>query len=164
MAERAAYSRVYWSIIDDPKFESIYDSNDHLATWLRLLLIADQAWPAPAHLPRRASSASISALVKAGLLDIVGGGERYKVHGLEAERQRRRSDAERIRTRSARDAERDTQEPHALRGAHVRAVDETRVDEGRRDETKKDEGSRGDTAQSAKKMERVGNYLDRVSR
>src|SRR5690348_15515478 len=60
MTERAAYSRVYWSIVDDPKFESVYDSDSNLAAWLRLLLIADQAHPASAHLPSNVRRSSVA--------------------------------------------------------------------------------------------------------
>lgn len=134
MAERAAYSRVYWSIIDDPKFETIYDHDDRLATWLRLLLIADQAWPAPAHIPRGARVGVVALLSKAGLIDLLHGGDRYRIHGLDAERNRRRADAERIRGRNP-----GTQSEHASparnAGAQVRAVDETSQDEGRQDKT-----------------------------
>lgn len=89
MSERAAYSRVYWSIIDDPRFVSVYDDDRHLATWLRLLLIADQAHPSSPHLPTGCRKASVAALVEAGLI-VLGTGYRYRVHGLDAERERRR--------------------------------------------------------------------------
>jgi hypothetical protein len=97
MSERAAYSRVYWSIADDEKFADIYGNNDHLATWLRLLLIADQAFPASAHLPMNVRKGSREALVKSGLIDAVSG-DRYRIHGLDAERGRRRDAATRLRT------------------------------------------------------------------
>lgn len=89
MSERAAYSRVYWSIVDDPKFVTIYDHDSHLAAWLRLLLIADQAHPASAHLPSNVKRSSVSALSEAELIDTLPGG-RYRIHGLDAERERRR--------------------------------------------------------------------------
>lgn len=92
MSERAPYSRVYWQIIDDPKFEFVYDSDAHLATWLRLLLVADQAWPASAPIPATCRKASIRVLVDAGLVDLTNGG-RYRIHGLDAERTRRRDAA-----------------------------------------------------------------------
>jgi hypothetical protein len=88
MGERAPYSRVYWSIVDDPKFEAIYGDNDHLATWLRLLITADAIWPASATLPANARRGSIRALNEAGLVDLLKD-HRYRVHGLDAERGRR---------------------------------------------------------------------------
>lgn len=92
MGERAAYSRVYWSIVDDPKFVTIYDSDAHLAAWLRLLLIADQAHPASAHLPSNVRRLSVAALAGVELIDLLPG-HRYRVHGLDAERLRRRDAA-----------------------------------------------------------------------
>lgn len=88
MSERASYSRVYWSIVDDPKFVTIYDSDAHLAAWLRLLLIADQAHPASAHLPANVRKSSVKALAECELIDLAG--SRYRIHGLDAERERRR--------------------------------------------------------------------------
>jgi hypothetical protein len=92
MGERASYSRVYWEIVDDPKFALIYDHDAHLAAWLRLLLIADQAHPASAHLPSSVRRSSIKALSEAELIDLLPG-SRYRIHGLDAERQRRKDAA-----------------------------------------------------------------------
>jgi hypothetical protein len=89
MSERASYSRVYWSIVDDSKFVNVYDSDANLAAWLRLLLIADQAHPASAHLPSNVRRAAVTALAEAELIDLLPG-SRYRVHGLDAERERRR--------------------------------------------------------------------------
>lgn len=85
------YSRVYLSIVDDPMFEPIYGDNDALATWLRLLLVADAMYPASAPLPR--VSRSIQLLIDTGLVQMRPG-NRYAMRGLEAERERR-SDAAR---------------------------------------------------------------------
>lgn len=92
MSERAPYSRVYWSVIDDPKFDSVYDDDRKLATWLRLLIIADQSHPASANIPAGTHRASVAALAKCGLIDL-GTSSRYRVHGLDAERDRRRQAA-----------------------------------------------------------------------
>jgi len=89
MSERAPYSRVYWSIIDDEKFEKVYDDDRHLACWLRLLIAADQAWPASAHIPATARRSSVNALVEAGIVDLTTGG-RYRIHGLDKERGERK--------------------------------------------------------------------------
>lgn len=90
MSDRAPYSRVYWSVIDDPKFVEIYDDDRRLATWLRLLLIADQAHPASPHVPLGVHRPSLKALVSCGLIDL-GAGNRYRVHGLDKERARRQT-------------------------------------------------------------------------
>jgi len=84
---RAPYSRVYWSIIDDDRFAVVYDDDAALSAWLRLLLIADQAWPASAHLPIGIKAAALSKLVETGLVVVTG--SRYRIHGLDAERERR---------------------------------------------------------------------------
>lgn len=91
MSERAPYSRVYWAIVDDPKFALVYDDDRHLATWLRLLLIADQAWPASAHLPANARRVSVDALEECGL--VIRSGHRYRISGLDNERERRKVSA-----------------------------------------------------------------------
>jgi hypothetical protein len=131
MSERAPYSRVYWSIVDDPKLAAIYDSNDHLATWLRLLMLADGQWPASSPVPATARRASVAALVDAGLVDIIPGG-RFRIHGLDAERGRRRDAA---RTGTKRDPNGDQTGPEREQrpGPKTRR-DETSLDEqGARD-------------------------------
>jgi hypothetical protein len=81
------YVRVYYSIVDDERFAGIYDG-PHLATWLRLLLIADAIWPATAYLPATEKKASVAALEAAGLVELSGDG-RFRIHGLDAERNAR---------------------------------------------------------------------------
>lgn len=88
MSDRAPYSRVYWSIQHDEKFDGIREDMRLVGAWLTLLVIADQTWPAPAYPPPIVPKSSMKALVDAGLIDPMTGG-RYKVHGLDSERQRR---------------------------------------------------------------------------
>ncbi len=83
-----AYSRVYHSIVDDPRFESVYANDAALAAWLRLLLVADAMYPAPAPLPRTCRAKALDCLVTAGLVELVGT-EHYRIHGLAAEREKR---------------------------------------------------------------------------
>jgi hypothetical protein len=129
MSERAAYSRVYWSIVDDPKFATIYDDDRHLAAWLRLLLIADQAHPASPTLPAGVRKASVTALADAGLISL-GSAFRYRICGLDAERERRRLAA----TSRGRDGTR-TGTGRSANGIQSGPLDETRQDEPRQDET-----------------------------
>lgn len=82
------YSRVYWEAIDDPKFAKVWDHDGALACWLRLLVAADMAWPASASIPYGTRKASLDILIRAGLIDLVPG-SRYRVHGLDPERQSR---------------------------------------------------------------------------
>jgi len=88
MGERAPYSRVYWSVIDDERFADVYKSAVAFGTWVQLLLIADQAWPVSARLPRDISTRGLQKCVDAGLVVLRGGG-RFQIHGLDAERERR---------------------------------------------------------------------------
>lgn len=94
MSERAPYSRVYWSIVDDEKFSSVYDNDAALACWMRLLIVADQAWPASAHLPSSAKRRAVQLLAEVELIDLQANG-RYRIHGLDAERGRRKEAATR---------------------------------------------------------------------
>lgn len=89
MSDRAPYSRVYWSIRDDEKFDAIRGNDHHLATWLRLLIAADMAYPSSADLPATVRKSSVTALVDAELVDLVSGGM-FRVRGLTAERERRK--------------------------------------------------------------------------
>jgi hypothetical protein len=89
------YVRVYLSIVDDPKFEGIFDDDHHLAAWLRLLMAADATWPASCPIPFGTRKASLTALVQAGIVDL-GTGHRFRIRGLDKERA--------LRTESARNA------------------------------------------------------------
>ena len=87
-AQRNPYVRVYYSIIDDPKFEGVYDDDTALATWLRLLLVADGTYPAPAPIPHGTRRRGLDRLVEARIVDLAPG-NRFRMHGLASERQRR---------------------------------------------------------------------------
>jgi hypothetical protein len=91
MSERAPYSRVYWEIADDPKFATVFDSDANLAAWLRLLLIADQAYPSSGAIPANCRKTALRALEEADL--ITRSGSRFRIKGLEAERERRKAAA-----------------------------------------------------------------------
>ena len=96
MSERAPYSRVYWTIRSDDRLAAVYADDRHLATWLRLLMAADMAWPAPADMPSSVRKSSVQALVDAGVVSLCGGGM-FTFHGHDAERGRRRLAATRNR-------------------------------------------------------------------
>jgi hypothetical protein len=91
-AQTDPYVRVYYRIIDDPKFSSVYDNDAALAAWLRLLLAADAMYPAPATIPRAVRPAALKILADAELIDLLPG-DRYRMHGLASERERRRDQA-----------------------------------------------------------------------
>jgi hypothetical protein len=82
------YVRVYQSVVDDPKFVNVYDDDHHFATWVRLLMAADAIWPASCPIPAGTRKASLKVLAEAGIIDI-GTGYRFRVRGLDAERERR---------------------------------------------------------------------------
>jgi hypothetical protein len=86
--EQRPYSRVYWEIVEDPRFAEVFGDDHHLSTWLRLLVAADSAWPTPVALPRSASEESVRVLSEAGLIELLAH-DHYRVHGLDAERERR---------------------------------------------------------------------------
>lgn len=86
-AER--YVRVYYRILEDPKFAAVYPDDPRLATWLRLLMAADNAWPHPAPIPRTVDPDAFAFLVDVGLVDLATN-DLYRIHGLDAERMRRR--------------------------------------------------------------------------
>jgi hypothetical protein len=120
------YSRIYHSIVDDPKFATIYGDDRKLATWLRLLICADQTYPASAPIPAGTNRSALAALVDVGLVDL-GTASRYRIHGLASERE--------MRSESARNAA-------AVRWQSARRVPTNAtamLDETRRDETSKDE-------------------------
>lgn len=80
------YARVYHEIVDDPRFERVYGNDAALGTWLRMLLVADAVYPQSAPMPRRNSA--VTLLLRVGIIE-ERPGNRYAIHGLEAERERR---------------------------------------------------------------------------
>lgn len=135
MADRP-YSRVYWELLDDPKFETIRADVRHLGTWTLMLLVADMAFPAPAFLPP-APKASVQALADAGLVELLSGG-RFRLHGLQAERSRRSAIASLGAAARWSDRTPNAMQTHSERNANgMPSRDETRRDEDkpRQDET-----------------------------
>jgi hypothetical protein len=112
-AQSDPYVRVYYRVIDDPKFKEVFDNDARLACWLRLLLIADATYPMPAPVPAGVKRPALTYLVEVGLVDLEPGG-RYRIHGMDPERSRRsalgeaaarkRWDADALRTHSGRNA------------------------------------------------------------
>ncbi len=92
MSDDRKYSRVYHDAQDDDRFIRVWTSDPCLALWLRLLVLADGTWPAPAPIPRSAKSRPLAVLVDAGLVELVSG-DLYRIHGMTSERSRRSSRA-----------------------------------------------------------------------
>lgn len=86
-----AYSRLYHRF--SAEFPKIYADDHALASWVRLLLVADASWPMRPPLPRSVRAKALRCLVDAGL--VILDGDAYTVRGLDAERTRRR-DAARV--------------------------------------------------------------------
>lgn len=86
MTELRRYSRVYWSVMEDPRFEEVWPRPAALGLWLQLLLLADATWPIRPNLPP--DSPELQLLVKADLI-IPEGSYQYRVRGMEDEKQRR---------------------------------------------------------------------------
>lgn len=85
---KEGYSRVYYGILTDPKFDGVVDDPKLLGAWLILLLTADMVWPSPVFVPAGVPQACVRALSERGLIDLLPG-RMYRVHGLDAERERR---------------------------------------------------------------------------
>ncbi len=143
MKDERKYVRVYYEIIDDPRFVGIFDNDHHLSTWLRLLLTADAVWPASAEVPRRIRQASFRALVDAGLVEWLSG-DRFRIHGLDRERTRRAvaGRAGGLASGVSRRGGTETERPPNDRSAKARTnvepevnLDEPSIDEQRRAET-----------------------------
>ncbi len=79
------YSRVYWSVMDDEKFDGIRENVRHFGSWALLLMIADMAYPVPGIVPASIPRSSFQALTQCGLVESLSGG-RFRVHGLASER------------------------------------------------------------------------------
>lgn len=91
MSDRAPYSRVYWSVLSDPKFVEVRQDMRLLGSWTVMLIVADMAWPAPAFVPPVVTRSALARLVESGLVDLDAG--MFRIHGLDAERERRKAAA-----------------------------------------------------------------------
>lgn len=84
------YSRIYWCFVEE--FPVVYHDDRALATFTRLLLLADGTYPAAAPMPRWVKPAPLRALVDAGLVILLPG-DYYRIKGQAAERTRRQQRA-----------------------------------------------------------------------
>lgn len=124
MSDERKYVRVYHGIIDDPRFAAVICDDAAGWTWIRLLIIADQAWPSSAYLPRWVRSKPLATLTAAGLVEVDG--DVFRIHGLDPERQRRRdsaSDAAARRWHGTRDA--DSSATRNANGTALRTAEST---------------------------------------
>lgn len=81
------YARFYYpEFIKD--YPSVYADDSAFATWMRLLVVAEQMWPMPVELPRSVRKRGLAPLLEAGLVEVDG--TYFTIRGLDAERTRRR--------------------------------------------------------------------------
>ena len=98
MSDERKYVRLYYSIIDDPKFEAVYGDDSALAAYTRLLMLADSMWPASPPIPKSCRASAFRKLVDERIVDVLPG-DKFRIHGLDAEREMRRASA--VRSASA---------------------------------------------------------------
>lgn len=82
-----AYSRLYHRFSQE--FPEVWSDDRALATWTRLLMLADASWPMHPPLPRSVKPRVLGVLSELVLVT----GETYTIRGLDAERNRRRDAA-----------------------------------------------------------------------
>lgn len=82
------YARVYFSIWTDERFVRIREDAALLGDWLRLLLLAEAAWPQSVAIPRCIPNDRLAVFVEDGVIDLHPA-DTYRIHGLDPERQRR---------------------------------------------------------------------------
>lgn len=95
MSERQPYSRVYWSVMQDPKFDRVRGDMRAFGAWSLMLIVADMAYPSPAFVPPTVPKKALELLVEVGLVDLCDDPHLYRVHGLETERKARAASATR---------------------------------------------------------------------
>lgn len=83
------YCRVYYHFRDE--YPEIFRDDRALATWLRLLLLADASWPMKPPLPRSVYRKALDALLRVGLVTLDG--DHYEIRGLAKERLERQERA-----------------------------------------------------------------------
>lgn len=81
------YARVYYVDLERDHLD-VWRDDLALATWLRLLAVAEAMWPAIPEIPRSADDESVKRLIRAGLVISVPP-YRYQIKGLDAERNTR---------------------------------------------------------------------------
>lgn len=89
-ADWGVYSRIYHSLMTEKP--TVWNDDRLLAAWTRLLVMSDQAWPAPAPLPRWLSLKTFDRLCEHGVLETAGSGY-FRFAHLDEERGQRSKQA-----------------------------------------------------------------------
>lgn len=101
------FARIYY---DDlmAEFPAVFVDDAALATWVRLLILAERVWPTVPEIPRSVRIKTYQRLVEAGLVLPVPP-HCYRIRGLDAERSRRQDiarNANAVRWESTKQSER----------------------------------------------------------
>lgn len=102
----AEYSRIYHTVVDDPKFADVFYDDRRWAAYTRLLMVAESAYPSPATLPRWLEDDVLEHLVSSRIIALVGR-HSYRIVGMRAEREGRLQGHQIGGMMRARNAERD---------------------------------------------------------
>ena len=134
MTTPGPYSRVYWRFIEE--YPDVYDDDRAFATWMRLLILAEGTHPQPAPLPHGIKNPVLSKLVDEGLVTLLPG-NRYRVKGLAAERERRADKGRKGANArwSQSEGTADAMQTHSERNAKAMPAEQSR-DEQSKDETR----------------------------
>jgi hypothetical protein len=127
------FSRIYHRLADE--FPQVYDSPD-LAGYVRLLVAADQSWPTSARWAGLVSKATLGRLVSSSL--VILDGSRYRIRGLDRERESRSQSASHAARSRWSDAPRNA-DGNATRNATRNAETMPSREEKSREETRRDE-------------------------
>ena len=103
------YSRVYHTVMDDACFDGIREDMRLFGSWAMMLIVADQAYPAPAFVPPTVPPSALKRLVTAELVELLPG-HRYRLRGQSKERAKRSQtgrNASAVRWQNERNARRD---------------------------------------------------------
>lgn len=84
----AEYSRIYWTVVDDPKFAEVFDDDRRWAAYTRLLMAAEATYPSAAPLPRWLADDVLAYLIEVRIIEVVRGSS-YRIVALKAEREGR---------------------------------------------------------------------------
>ena len=90
-AAKRPFVRVYYEDLSRD-YPTVYDDDDALAAWLRLLVIVDKMWPIRPELPRSVRPRALALLTESKLVTLVPP-HHYRIRGYEAERLSRQEKA-----------------------------------------------------------------------
>jgi hypothetical protein len=84
MSSRDPFVTVRRSVVDDPRFATIYRDNAAFGAFVKLMISADAAWPTSAEVPAWCAADVLERLRTAGLVAVEG--DRYRVPDIDSDR------------------------------------------------------------------------------